>query len=96
MISLQITLNLNEVLKEWSRQAGYFTKETPAEKREIIYMNALMELFSMFAKHHEELSDGDFIRSYRFFKDAGFTKRLSKETHIFNRFLKLEYQEPER
>lgn len=96
MISLQITLDLNNVLKEWSRQAGCFTKEVPAEKREIVYMNALMELFSMFAKHHEELNNGDFIRAFRFFKDGGFTKRLSNETHVFNRFLKLENLEPEK
>ena len=94
LIILKIPVNLNEILKEWSRQAGCFSKEIPVETREIKYMNALMELFSLFARHHEELTNGDFVRIYRFFKDAGFTKRLSKEANISNRYAKLEHQEP--
>lgn len=95
LITLQIPVNLSTVIKEWSQQAGCFTKETPKEKREIIYMFALMELFSMFARHHEEFNNGHFVRVYRFFKDAGFTKRLSKETDVYNRYMKLEHQEPD-
>jgi len=94
LITLQIPVNLSEIIKEWSRQAGCFTKSTPTEKREIVYKNALMQLFSMFARHHSELNDGDFVRNYRFFKDAGFTKRLSREADIFNRYAKLEHKEP--
>ena len=94
LITLQIPVNLNEIIKEWSRQAGCFTKDIPVETREIKYMNALMELFSLFARHHEELNNGNFVRAYRFFKDAGFTKRLSVEADIANRYAKLEHQEP--
>ena len=53
-----------------------------------------MAVFSMFARHHTELSDGEFVRSFRFFKDAGFTKRLSLETSIAERYGKLERTEP--
>ena len=94
LITLSIPVNLNEILKEWSKQAGCFSKDTLTETRQIKYMNALMELFSMFARHHEDLDDGDFIRIFRFFKDAGFTKRLSREANITNRCAKLEHKEP--
>ena len=93
-MELQIPVTLNDILKKWSHQAGCFDEGVPKETREKSYLNALMGVFSMFARHHTELEDGDFVRAFRFFKDAGFTKRLSLETHIAERYGKLERTEP--
>jgi hypothetical protein len=93
-LELQIPVTLNDVLKKWSHQAGCFDVAVPKETREKAYLDSLMAVFSMFARHHTELEDGDFVRAFRFFKDAGFTKRLSLETHIAERYGKLERTEP--
>jgi hypothetical protein len=93
-MELQIPVTLNDILKKWSHQAGCFEETVPRETRERAYLDALMALFSMFARHHAELEDGDFVRAFRFFKDAGYTKRLSTETSVAERYGKLERTEP--
>ena len=87
-------MTLQDILKKWSHQAGCFTDEVLKETREKIYLESLMAVFSMFARHHTELGDGEFVRAFRFFKDAGFTKRLSLETSVAERYGKLERTEP--
>jgi hypothetical protein len=87
-------VTLNDVLKKWSHQAGCFDGTIPKEIREKSYLDSLMAVFSMVARHHTELEDGEFVRAFRFFKDAGFTKRLSLETSIAERYGKLERTEP--
>jgi hypothetical protein len=87
-------VTLQDIFKKWSHQAGYFDDSVPKETREKIYLDALMAIFSMFARHHTELNDGEFVRAFRFFKDAGFTKRLSLEASISERYGKLERTEP--
>ena len=94
-LKLQLPISLQDILKIWGRQVGYFDKDVPPETQEIKYMNALMELFSLLAKYHEEIADHDFIRIFRFFKDAGFAKRLHPDTAIAKRAGKLENLEPD-
>ena len=94
ILDLQIPITLNDILKKWSHQAGCFEKSVTIEVREKKYMEALLALFSLFAKHHEEMSDGDFVRAFRFFKDSGIAKRLSSEAPIAGRYAKLELIEP--
>jgi len=93
-VELSIPVTLQDILRKWSHQAGCFTGEVLKETREKIYLEALMAVFSMFARHHTELNDGEFVRSFRFFKDAGLTKRLSLESSIAERYGKLERIEP--
>lgn len=95
ILKLQLPISMQDVIRIWARQAGYFDKSVPLETQEKKYMNALMELFSMFAKHHGELDDSNFIRIFRFFKDSGFTKRLHPDTDIAKRSAKLEVSEPD-
>lgn len=94
-LKLTLPISIQEVLKIWARQAGNFEKTVPPEVQEIKYMNAMMELFGMLAKHHEEMNDSDFIRCFRFFRDAGFSKRLSADTSLAKRSSKLETLEPD-
>jgi hypothetical protein len=95
ILKLQLPISIQDVLKIWARQAGSFEKTISPETQEIKYMSALLELLGMLAKHHEEMNDSNFIRSFRFFKDAGLTKRLSADTTIFKRAAKLEGIEPD-
>ena len=94
LVELSIPMTLADILKKWSHQAGCFPENLPKEIREKAYMDSLLAVFSLLARHHSELSDGEFVRAFRFFKDAGFTKRLSVETSIAERYGKLEQVEP--
>ena len=94
-IEIKTSLSLSDIILQWCRQAGCFDASVPVEAREKKYTEALMGLLSLFAKHQEELDDGSFIRIFRFFKDTGLTKRLSPETLIHKRSIKLEHKEPE-
>jgi len=90
-VDLQVPTTLQEVIKTWSRQVGANREgTTPVETREKKYNDALMSLLSLFANHHDEIKDGDFVRAYRFFRDSGLTKRLSNEAPISIRYSKLE------
>lgn len=93
-MELSIPMTLADILKKWSHQAGCFPETLPKEIREKAYMDSLLAVFSLLARHHMELPDGEFVRAFRFFKDAGFTKRLSVETSIAERYGKLERVEP--
>jgi hypothetical protein len=92
---LQIPILLQDILKTWARQAGYFDKAIVPEIQEKKYLDALMELFCMMAKHHEEMDEATFARVFRFFKDTGFTKRLNDEAAISKRYIKLDRTEPD-
>jgi len=92
---LQIPIPLQDILKTWARQAGFFDKSVVPEVQEKKYLDALMELFCMFAKYHESLDESTFARVFRFFKDAGFTKRLNEEAAISKRYAKLDHIEPD-
>lgn len=94
LVELSIPMTLADILKKWSHQAGCFPENLPKEIREKAYMDSLLAVFSLLARHHSELQDGEFVRAFRFFKDAGFTKRLSVETTIAERYGKLERAEP--
>jgi len=94
-ILLQLPISIQDVLKMWARQAGNFDKVVPLETQEKKYMDALMELLGMLAKHHDELDDSNFARAFRFFRDAGLTKRLHGDTDISKRYSKLEGLEPD-
>lgn len=94
-LKLTLPISIQEVIKIWARQAGNFEKTVPPEIQEIKYMNALMELLGMLAKHHEEMNDSDFIRCFRFFRDSGFAKRLNADTTLAKRASKLESLEPD-
>jgi hypothetical protein len=94
-IKLTLPISIQDVLKLWARQAGSFDKTVPPEIQEKKYVDALMELFHMFAKHHEEMDDSNFIRSFRFFRDTGFAKRLHADTSLAKRASKLETLEPD-
>jgi hypothetical protein len=95
ILKLQLPISVQDILKIWARQAGFFEKGIPPEAQEIKYINAMMELLGMLAKHHEEMDDSNFIRAFRFFRDAGLTKRLHTDTDIFKRAAKLEGIEPD-
>jgi hypothetical protein len=95
ILKLQLPISVQDILKIWARQAGFFDKAVPPEAQEIKYMGAMMELLGMLAKHHDEMDDSNFIRAFRFFKDAGLTKRLNSDTPIFKRAAKLEGIEPD-
>lgn len=95
ILKLTLPVSIQDVIKLWARQAGSFDKAVPPETQEIKYVNALMEVFSMLAKHHEELDDSNFIRAFRFFRDTGFAKRLHGDTTMAKRASKLEGIEPE-
>lgn len=92
IIEIQIPITLKEVLKKWSLQVGTFKDETSPEEREKLYMNALMSLFVEFTLSHEKFSDENFVRIFRFFKDMGFSKRVSKEAPVYERYEKLDLQ----
>ena len=94
-ILLQLPISIQDVLKMWARQAGNFDKVVPLETQEKKYMDALMELLGTLAKHHDELDDSNFARAFRFFRDAGLTKRLHGDTDISKRYSKLEGLEPD-
>jgi hypothetical protein len=95
IIKLQLPISIQDVLKIWARQAGNFEKAIPAETQEKKYMDGIMELLQMFAKHHDEMDDSNFARAFRFFRDAGLTKRLHGDTDISKRYAKLEGLEPD-
>ncbi len=89
--SLQLTTTMEEIIKDWIRQTPeLFDKSSVAEIKEKKYMNSLMALFGLFARYHESIEDFDFIRIFQFFKDIGVTKRLSADTHLFQRMAKIE------
>ena len=95
--NLQLTTTLEEIIRVWIRQASETVdKNTIPEVKENKFMNALMELFSLFARHHEDIQDFDFIRIFQFFKDAGFARRLNSDTHIVQRIAKIEKQEQDK
>jgi len=94
-ISLQLMVTLQEVFKIWARQAGMFDSSIPLETREKKYMDALMTLFTMFANHHLEMDDSTFARVFRFFRDAGLTKRLNDQAPIYSRYQKIGNIEPD-
>jgi hypothetical protein len=95
ILKLNLPISIQDFLKIWARQAGNFEKTVLPEIQEKKYMDALMELFSMFAKHHVDMDDSNFARTFRFFRDAGFTKRLHNEAEISKRYSKLEGMEPD-
>ena len=92
---LILPISLQDVLRAWARKAGFFDKSVPLDIQEKKYIDALMGLFCMYAKHHEELDDATFARVFRFFKDAGLTKRLNDEAAISKRYTKLDRIEPD-
>jgi hypothetical protein len=94
-ITLQLTVPLQEILKTWSRQVGVFESNVPAEIKEKKYMDSLMALFTMFANHHLEMDDSTFARVFRFFRDAGLTKRLNDQAPIYSRYQKIGNLEPD-
>jgi hypothetical protein len=95
ILKLQLPISIQDVLKIWARQAGTFEKNIPAETQEKKYMDGIMELLQMFAKHHDEMDDSNFARAFRFFRDAGFTKRLHGDTEVSKRYAKLDGIEPD-
>jgi len=94
-LKLTLPIAIQDIIKLWARQAGSFDKTVPPETQEIKYMNAMMEMFGMLAKHHDELDDSNFIRAFRFFRDTGFAKRLHGDTSMAKRASKLEGIEPD-
>jgi len=94
LVELQIPVTLKDVLKKWSHQAGNFEDNVPTESREKLYINALMALFVQFSLSHDNYNDENFVRIFRFFKDAGFLKRVSEQSSIYERYKKLNFQIP--
>jgi hypothetical protein len=94
-LELVLPISLQDVLKAWARKAGFFDKSVPIDIQEKKYLDAIMGLFCMLAKHHEEMDDATFARAFRFFKDTGLTKRLSDEASISKRYAKLDHIEPD-
>jgi hypothetical protein len=95
IIKLQLPISIQDILKTWARQTGNFERTVPPETQEKKYMDGIMELLQMFAKHHDEMDDSNFARVFRFFRDAGLTKRLHGDTDISKRYVKLEGLEPD-
>jgi len=94
-LEIKTDVPFDGIISQWCRQAGHFDKAISPEHREKKYNEALVGLFCMFSKHHEELDDGVFVRAFRFFSDAGITKRLGEESIACQRYRKLERKEPE-
>jgi hypothetical protein len=95
ILKLQLPISIQDIMKIWARQAGYFDKTVPLEIQEKKYLDSLMALLGMLAKHHNEMDDSNFSRAFRFFRDVGLTKRLHGDTDISKRYAKLEGIEPD-
>jgi len=94
LVELSLPVALRDVLKKWSHNAGFFKKDVELEKREKLYMSAFTALFLEFSLSHDKYDDENFVRIFRFFKDAGFLKRVSEEASVCERYRALELQVP--
>jgi len=84
--SFEIPTSLGDILIQWSRKASPTLSEDVNEKK---YSEAFMALFGLYAKYHEELSDEDFARIFKFFRESGIAKRLGPEAPIAVRYAKV-------
>lgn len=90
LVELQVPITLRDVLKKWSHQAGEPKEFITKKEQETAYLGAINALFVEFSLNFEKYEDEEFVRILRFFRDAGFLKRVSEESAVFEQYKSLE------